>query len=352
MSQRNGVIDVLKFFCAWLVVGSHFCYWGLSGGKFWGGLSVEFFFFVSGWLLTERADKVRNRSTALNIWKENGKYTLHRLWGFLPYMVVASVFSLVVTAMHNHDLPRRFFFSSLPDVIGLQMYGFSGAYTIGTGWYISALFFGSFLLYPLLLKWKEFCVCFIAPLAVLLIYGYCYHQYGTLSAPGSWTGFGNEGLWRGLASLSFGVLSHEATQWLNSLSLRESGIWFLHILEAFCYLVFFVTASIKSCQGIEFEVVCLIWIAVTLTFSHYRVFRRIPDTSLSRALGEASFMVYLNHFYVIEAYTKLGTAWRGGLVAIFLAIIVLSILCFILGSLIKKGVERLCGIFLQEGNNA
>ena len=190
--QRNYVIDFLKLFFMFIVVGVHSEYIFEKRLYFLNGaLAVEFFFLISGYLMAKSADKIIQASEQakkkINIGKETVKFMFHKYSCiFLPLLVSIIVCVLIRFFFGDLDLVNNAI-NSVWELLCGQMYGFTAYYSTGVEWYLSAMFAAMWILFPLYLKKRDTFSYVIAPLLALFILGWISLTYGNLAEQaGAW----------------------------------------------------------------------------------------------------------------------------------------------------------------------
>lgn len=181
MNKRNGEIDVLRFVFASIIMVYHFNQVVKRGLCVSGFIGVEFFFLVSGYFLAKAAMETEyNHHTLAG---KTIRYTLHKANGFLYYYFIVMFLNLIETIVLSNGYTIRnavdSIVRSLPHMtltttaIGYQ----SPLYTMGM-WYLSAMIVSVFILYPVIVRWKNIALMLIFP--VLFFFG------GGLDAKRKW----------------------------------------------------------------------------------------------------------------------------------------------------------------------
>ena len=264
--QHNVTIDFLRFLFSVIVVLHHSRYvLGDDNCYFLGGsLAVEFFFFVSGYLLLVGADKAGRKNGAGNLLpggadmagrkngagyllpggvdeagvgagtEANGIYAgangigaetkgagtngigsetlhfiLHKIRSFLPEFLIAWWIGFVLIGVvrqygvldYLKAFENDFWELTLVKMSGLFTHGIDGAM-----WYLSAMLLGMAFLYPLLRTKRDLMTHLVCPLLALFLYGYLCQAEGHPRDPIVWLGLCYKGLVRAIAGLCTGVV--------------------------------------------------------------------------------------------------------------------------------------------------
>lgn len=208
-AKRNGTIDFFKFVGAVMIAGYHAGWLGLNGSGahenspfFRGYIAVEFYFIVSGYLLAAKAANYGGGS----VFDANLKMIRKKFLGIFAYLYPAALAGHVVYTMVSYS-PRRLssnLLLSTSELLSLQMLGFPTFNAARSTWYLSALMFASFLIYPLLCKYGEACGKYVAPLCALFLYGLIMKNTGFLGTLYEWYGVVFTGMLRGIAGIFWG----------------------------------------------------------------------------------------------------------------------------------------------------
>lgn len=284
--RRNYVIDFLKLFFMFMVVGVHSEY--IFGKKLYflsGALAVEFFFIVSGYLMAKYTDEINIKAdklkVKLNIAQETIKFVFHKYKIiFLPLLVsIVACVAIRYFFGEAKDIQNNIINSTWELLCG-QMYGFSAYLSTGVSWYLSAMFAAMWILFPLYLKKRETFSYIIAPLLVLFLLGWISYTYGNITeATGLWTGFYFKGMLRGIAEVSAGVICYEIVKKMLKLNWTKFGHIFLTIVELSCYLISSLYMLLHLPSGQDTIIILLLMIAISITFSEQSLTTRLFKSS-------------------------------------------------------------------------
>ena len=338
--RRVGTIDFFKFVFSIIIVLYHaggFYNTADEGICVSGFISVEFFFMVSGYLLTLKASRYKGG----NLFDANLDMLKGKLLSIFPYMLLAVLASnafAMISAWSTEKLSYNLLFS-LPELFDLQMLGFPLFAATGVSWYLSVLFFVSFLIYPLLCRRRELFTKYIAPLTAVWVLGYIAITSGYLNDPGEWWGSFFKGMLRGYADIALGCLCFEITRWLDSEERSGSGGVLWPLLEVVSYAGVIAYAVFHGASDAhDFFMIPLVMLAVSISFSRRSILAKLFTGSVFNWLGVFSLSIYLNHFFVRENLPRiLPNLNKYQLLPIYLAIVVaLSLINYLLGRLFAK----------------
>ena len=360
---RNTNIDILRLVFAFFIVFYHVRY--LTNRFIYdfpqnGYLAVDFFFIVSGYMITRSCRENEKNGT------EPGtlRYCFHKLMSFLPYLIVAEIFFGVVegfSVIHttnsfnrNFDLFFGAFWYHFQNVFCLSMLNlYNGDIT----WYLSSLILSTLILYPFIRRSKVIFPRYVAPVFGVLLILTILVVTGAINAPNHTTfGFISKGLLRGLADMSLGIFAYELVTMMHAHRFRNDAIVYTvaEIACLFLALLFMFIGNPARPEGrevFEFLVILLIFVGTTVTFSTlsltYEWVKKAPvlvDNAKWMAVG--SLMIYLVHGAVILIFNR----WFDGAiygVRLFLVVMLtigisvgLYVLGRMLGELMTKEIKK------------
>lgn len=264
-----------------------------------GGLAVEFFFIVSGYLLAERACRSDNGSGS-SLATDTGRYIGRQFGRIYPYYLFSFGLAFVgLTLIERPALsavPARLF-SAIFEI--LMIGPASGLlqptqefYNFAT-WYLSVLLLGSLLLYPICRRWKRSFTGIAAPLAGVFIAGYLFRTYGNLDLalfPGC--------LLRGVMDLCIGCAGYELAVRIAEKPHGRGVVALLTVVELGCYLLALRGMLFPTANFTDYQILLCFAVAVPISFSGASRTAAIPTQGRWFALiGKASLLVYLNHSF-------------------------------------------------------
>lgn len=347
MEKRNGFVDFLKFLFAIIILLHHSVELFRGNNTYFlsGYIAVEFYFVVSGYLLAKKSGRsLTSDNCSKSIYDENIKVFTRKIKSFFPYILVAALFSIVITSVGRFDAVK--ILTDIRDIpielFGLQMLGFSGNIATGVTWYISVLLFASFLLFPLFCKKRDLLVKYIAPILAVVIYGYMFYTEGFINHPGKWLGLGYKGLLRGFADIFLGIVAYTITERIDSMESRKYDILF-NIAEPICLFSIIVYAIFHGeSDSCDFFILPLILVLVSVSFSSRSLGRKIFRGSVWNFLGVFSLSVYLNHYYVKDTILRLlPSADSAKLMVIYVTVsLVLAVLNYLICTALIKSRHK------------
>lgn len=312
--QHNVTIDFLRFLFSVIVVLHHSRYvLGDDNCYFLGGsLAVEFFFFVSGYLLLVGADKAgRENSAGTNgIGSETLHFILHKIRSFLPEFLIAWWIGFILIGVvrqygvldYLKAFGNDFWELTLVKMSGLFTHGIDGAM-----WYLSAMLLGMALLYPLLRTKRDLMTHLVCPLLALFLYGYLCQAEGHPRDPAVWLGLCYKGLVRAIAGLCTGVVICMAVRRIKKLApagLTKLGNALAIGIQLLCLILTIRYMAEQEPSEYDYFYMFLLMLLVLISFSGFGLESVLGNSQrlhlLSAFLGKYSLSLYLGHLYFAQ----------------------------------------------------
>ena len=350
--QHNVTIDFLRFLFSVIVVLHHSRYvLGDDNCYFLGGsLAVEFFFFVSGYLLLVGADKAGRKNgagyllpdgvdmagrteaagletkgigagttgiggEATGIGAETLHFILHKIRRFLPEFLIAWWIGFVLIGVvrqygvldYLKAFGNDFWELTLVKMSGLFTHGINGAM-----WYLSAMLLGMAILYPLLRTKRDLMTHLVCPLLTLFLYGYLCQAEGHPRDPIVWLGLCYKGLVRAIAGLCTGVVICMAVRRLKRFSpsgLTKTGNALAIGVQLLCLLLTIRYMAEQEPSEYDYFYMFLLMLLVLLSFAGFGLESVLGNSQrlhlLSAFLGKYSLSLYLGHLYFAQHVNEL-----------------------------------------------
>ncbi len=299
MCKRNGSIDFWKFIFSLVIMSFHSIYFaGDEKFLFYNGANmVEFFFLVSGFLMAESVMKQDTQGTA--VWKSTWRFLFHKIKGMCPEYYVAWAVSFVIKNAAGGILPLRLIgkhaILSIWELFFLRMTGFNDYNANGATWYISAMLYVMLIFLPLFFVNKGFFLHILAPIGALSILGSLYASTKVLRGNTDWMGFCYKGLLRAAGVLCVGCICYLACQKLKELQFTCLAKSLLSFVEIGGYLFALYWTFGHGSSKMEFIILVLFAVSVTISFSHQGILAPLFDNRASYWLGRFSFPLFLSH---------------------------------------------------------
>lgn len=364
--QHNVTIDFLRFLFSVIVVLHHSRYvLGDDNCYFLGGsLAVEFFFFVSGYLLLVGADKAGRKNgagyllpggvdmagrteaagletkgvgagttgiggeangigaettgiggEANGIGAETLHFILHKIRSFLPEFLIAWWIGFVLIGVVRQYSVLDYLKAFGNDFWELTLVKMSGLFTHGIDgamWYLSAMLLGMAFLYPLLRTKRDLMTHLVCPLLALFLYGYLCQAEGHPRDPIVWLGLCYKGLVRAVAGLCTGVVICMAVRRLKRFSpsgLTKTGNALAIGVQLLCLILAIRYMAEQEPSEYDYFYMFLLMLLVLLSFAGFGLESVMGNSQrlhlLSAFLGKYSLSLYLGHLYFAQHVNEL-----------------------------------------------
>lgn len=310
-------LDFWKFVFSILIVFSHGIFLANTeaGDRLVFGsalMGVEFYFLLTGFFLVNSI--YRSDVSTLTFIKR-------RVLNLLPYFIYAFLFCAAVwfadQIFFQHLGRWQLFAKSLNGIWDFLWLGSSGVATSGingTWWFLSAMLFSEWVLYPII-KYKErLYVSYIAPLAFFLLLGFLSSTYGALSA-GKMSGFIKSDNLRGLLSIIAGSLLFYITHYAQK---NFYKLWVKIILTVFSwggFLLIWViayknTSTVSSYvdQNLQFISIPIMAVSIGIILSGNSLTAKLFNPKICKALGRFSTCLYMVHWQCMILIKRLAPA--------------------------------------------
>ncbi len=301
MKKHNGIISFWKFMFTLLIIAGHIKIHGKFEGQFLEAytIGVEFFFLVSGYLMTKNALKKNNEELG----KTTFDYIFKKVKVFFPYILLAFSFGLILNTI-RYKLKKYEIIGTIWDMLLLRMAGakyFMGVH--GVTWYISAMLICMIILYPLLIKYKKNFIYIGAPLIVFVVGGYIAHIYGNISKPTEWCGIVYKGTLRAFFELALGSIIFLVSEKIGNTNFNLLGRIMLTIIEIVGFSSIFFVINLKdSHTKYDFIMILILFISISIAFSEKSLLQKFSNNKYFYFLERISLPMYLNQTWVMDLY--------------------------------------------------
>lgn len=294
LKQRNAEIDIIKFAASIIIMLFHtYLFFPQVKIVVNGHLCVEIFFIITGYYLARSASfaDAGQPSGASDI-----IFIEKKLKGFFPQYLLCITASFILLlcfgmVLNWQGAPERI----LSDVFLLEIEGY-GFFIDGPMWYLSAMLLVCFILWPFLVRFREFFCNVASPLISAFGYGYILKINGDLHSPTKWLGFVYIGTIRAFAGVCLGCIIFEMAGRLSAIEMSENSEKRFTALHIILTVVLMISVILSITKTNDFGIVILIFIVLLTSFCSHNKVASSFNEKISNYLGRLSLFIYLVHF--------------------------------------------------------
>ncbi len=355
MKKYNYAIDFWKIIFCLLIVCLHSNnFW--DNGDTWfkgGGIGVEFFFIVTGFLMSNSISSSKTVSTF--------KYVYNKVAKLFPYVFLTSLFIFIEKIyINNWNLSKilssgfRLFFSELTFT---RLFGFSlDLWNInGASWYLSAMVLTIIFIYPLLSINRKLCGEVIFPIISIALIGYLIQTNGTIIVIDQYSYFTFDGVKRAIAEICFGCTLYELHEKIKLKKFTRLGKIVISFIEIYGYALTVLFAW-KNYNDISVIVLIFLGISICITFTECGIITNYLNRIIrSDIFNKFSLSLFLSHMEIMEIFRYYKVPLEGyGYTNIMICYLILSIsVSFINMTIINITLKhinkkKIIGLFLYD----
>ena len=313
MKKRNVFIDLWRVVFALIVVCFHARDFYVKSPYFVAGhMAVEFFFILSGFLMNRSVKKEEQQLPIVST-KNLGDHTLRfickKFKSIYPYFLFAFV---VIFAEKAIFLKKSFsqiihdFLFSIWELLFISEAGLSKpVYRInGPAWYLSALFIGMLIIYPIMRNRRRLFALVIAPLTAVFLLSYLMQTYKTIiSAVWKYSLLSSFTLKRAIAEICVGIFIYELYEKMRKFDWTAFAKVIFIVLEFAGYFFAIASMYLKWNQNGSTLVVLVLALTVCLSFVNwdlsYQKLNIGKNTKLYDHISSLSLVIYVSHIAVM-----------------------------------------------------
>lgn len=316
--KRNGNIEILRFIFCLFIILVHFPQEVRYSFGSTGYLGVEFFFMVSGLFLGKKLkkDKDLHRNEPISdTLTSSWKYFLSRIKSIYPFYFAAVVFFCILNISLKYIKFPSGILCCISDLLFLQIFKFPSISYTGTVWFLAALFFSLFILYPIVRRYYDIYIKYFSLPIILLNMGYIMRNFHSFEARPFFDSYLiNPGILRAIAMLTLGMLVGELSDKFKKLNLSKSGTIILTIAEPISYIYTFAymfACRTESENRFDFAAVLFMFIGMVITVSGCSCFNGKFDNRFSLFLGKSSMILFMTHHFWVHNIKELTLRFTG-----------------------------------------
>lgn len=313
-TSRNGKIEFYRFIFSMYVLFFHIGKYIIKpeyedGALFSffakGGMGVEFFFIVTGFLMAKSVYKIRQADPSnANIFKssEGLGFLRRKYFSILPQHIVAFAITFVAYVLLK-DLTLvgaiKKGIDSLPAFFLMQMNGMVFTSPNHVTWYLSVMFVGIAIVYPFLKKYYETFTRYVAPIASLIVFGWLIHETKKLTGVETWVGIGYKGMLRGIFEIALGTSAFELSRFLSEKDFSFKQKLLLTLAEYACFGITSLYIVSQLNYKYEIYIVVLLFVMVSVCFSGKTIDGKLFNNRVMAFLGKFTLPIYLSQLTAI-----------------------------------------------------
>ncbi|SCW54845.1 Peptidoglycan/LPS O-acetylase OafA/YrhL, contains acyltransferase and SGNH-hydrolase domains [Ruminococcaceae bacterium YRB3002] len=305
-SRINGEIECLRFLFAVAVLMFHAVKYfrgepdrlgGMDPYFFiHGAVGVEFFFICSGFFMAASIARKAEAGPSEDTGKETISFMIRKIKGIAPvhilFFVTAFISLVIVRSMGIGDVIKNMI-DSVPAFFLIQMAGFKGFSPNHVSWYLSVMLISMMIIYPVARRFYSTFVRVIAPTAALLILGFLFFRYGSLTGVMVRCGIFYKSMLRGFAEILAGMTCYEIAVWFKAKKLSKTG----RLLVTLTGIILLAASGVYIMHTLparyEFFFVPVSALFMIIAYSEQGLLYRLFDNRISVFLGKMTLPMYL-----------------------------------------------------------
>ena len=273
-----------------------------------GGLAVEIFFVLSGFLLAN--SYLNSLSNHLNVGENCKQYFFRRIKRLYPEYIFAMLLCALLTNLFSHHVSMNTFMLNT-----VMMAGWGNIPNIINGiWYVVVLFWGGNILYNMLVFYKDKAVNIILPIIGCVCLFYLINHGSNISGNQRGIEFTllSKGTIRGFLGLITGIYCFFICQIIQNIKIkfRKPVVSLvLFVLECVATGLLFNAVLLRKSQDIsDFNIYFYISFLVGLLYFHQEKLLKFLSWKCWEKVSYLSYTIYLTHLILLEI---LRVHWKG-----------------------------------------
>ena len=292
MKMKNNIIEFYRFIFILCICIMHFLtnYYGTLEIKYFGGgyLPVEFFFILSGFLLTLKTSNVKEI--------ELYNFIIQKIKRFYPIYLNAFLLMFIYHSIINNFIVLK----PINFLLEILMLSFLYEPMNPPSWFLGVLFFILPIIYFMIIKYKKV-FYLLSPYIIIIIYMNILYQYHILDVWAQYFGFLTIGIYRGIAGVLLGCVSYKIYSYLITRNINISVIFLVESIT-FIILLKIICGSARSIN--DFIAPVLFAVLIISAFLPQIKWLTILNNKYISFLGNLTLSIFLNHWIVFQILFK------------------------------------------------
>ena len=355
--KRNGKIDFYKFIMALVVMFLHSKVFALDENAInvtfrlfkRGGLAVEFFFIVSGYLMALHVFnemQLKSECPTVNLAMQTQEFIVGKVRAIMPDYLIAWLISFIVMMVKESRGTISGIVSRILDAIYepllIHMSGLGHYRTNGVVWYISAMLISMAVIYPMLRRYFHMFTKVVAPLIAVILLGMIY-RINTTTVDVTETVFDSFlylGLVRAFAELCLGVACYDIIEKIKVVDFTLLGKVCISVMETVSFILALGYMQFGHSEKHDMVIILPIAIMIIFAFSHQGLLAKLFDNNVCHLMGRYSLSIYLSHVYWARLLgsTKVILPYRNEMILYVLLVFTNSVFLLLISRLISRNI--------------
>lgn len=306
MSKKkyNPEVDLVKFFFSVIIMLFHTIKIDvIAAGQHilpFGFTAVEFFFMVSGYLMAKSSLKYSTTETG----KSTFDFVFRKIKSIYPYFffsfIVAFFGRQIILFNENSQTIVGFCkdaLASVSEALLIMKAGidFGKSYN-GPTWYIGAMIFAMAIIFPILLKHRDWFLNIGSIVVAIFMYALAFQEKHTLNYL-DWSGWTTMAIIRAIGGISLGCFVYALVErvYKNNISLKKTGKVLLWLFEMALFALILLIMQFEGKNKFDFITVIISLVLCFIIFSGLTGVQNILPSKFCSFLGKYSLLLYLNH---------------------------------------------------------
>lgn len=304
--KHNGIVGLWKFIFSVVVVLFHtnnFYKVPTDNPLFrYGYIAVEFFFLISGYYFAKAA--LKGEYSKEEIGNETVSFIGKKFMKLFPYVLLSYIVAIVYMLKFTRPLTTDTLANSIWNLFLVKEFGFRGPPTLAPIWYLTGMLASMFVLYPIVKKHKTNYIKLIAPIIVLVGFGYLSNvKVGLDFSNRDWLFYSRSGMARAFIEINLGMILYIISDALKNIEYRKFFKALLTIGQhALLIMVLYVTTFIKKSPSYDYIMLLMIAISVLIMTSGKTYDYKLLSNKFVAFLEDLSLPIFICQFGINQLF--------------------------------------------------